>query len=362
MKQRMIIGILVVIGVLIASSFLFTDIVFYLVLSLVLATILTPITDLFDHIRIGRFNCPRVVGVLFSFGLLFLFFYIFLLVFIPVVYEQVDYFSKISPENTNESLTIYLDSLEKWLKSKSILDQDSKSLGVMIQEFFVELIKKIKLKSIFASVLGATSHVLVALLAVSFITFFLLLKRGLFRDLLLMTVPNSLFELVANALFKIKVLLTNYLFGLFIQMIIVFTLVSFILSVLGIEHAMTIGIFAAFANLIPYVGPFLGVCFALLVTLTTGDAGLPQMTLTLLFTKVAITFAIVQLTDNLLLQPIIFSKSVKAHPLEIFVIIFVGASLSGAIGMVLAIPVYTVLKVMYQEFRMGYKEYKIFRI
>lgn len=358
----MIIGILVVIGVLMGSALVFTDIFVYAILSLVLATILTPLTDLVDHIRVGRFNCPRIIGVLFSFGLLFVFFYLFVRVFVPVVYEQVEYFSHLNPENSNESLTHYLSSIEQWLRSKSILDQNSKSLAVMLQEFFLDIIKKINLKAIFASILGATGNVLVAVLAVSFMTFFLLLKKGLIRDLLLMSVPNSLFEVVSNALFKINVLLTNYLFGLFVQMIIVFSLVSFTLSVVGIEHALTIGLFAAFANLIPYVGPLLGVCFALLVTLTTGHAELPQVTLTLLFTKIAVAFAIVQLTDNILLQPIIFSKSVKAHPLEIFLIIFVGASVSGAAGMVLAIPVYTVLKVMFQEFSMGYKEYKIFRI
>ncbi len=73
-------------------------------------------------------------------------------------------------------------------------------------------------------------------------------------------------------------------------------------------------------------------------------------------------FAVIQLTDNLLLQPLIFSKSVKAHPLEIFIIIFAGATVAGIPGMIAAIPVYTVVRVLAMEFYRGYKSYHIFKI
>jgi predicted PurR-regulated permease PerM len=69
----------------------------------------------------------------------------------------------------------------------------------------------------------------------------------------------------------------------------------------------------------------------------------------------------VQITDNIVLQPLIFSKSVKAHPLEIFVIIFAGASLAGVLGMIAAIPVYTIIRVVLIELYQGYKQYKIFQ-
>jgi len=62
------------------------------------------------------------------------------------------------------------------------------------------------------------------------------------------------------------------------------------------------------------------------------------------------------------LQPLIFSKSVKAHPVEIFIIIFAGASLGGILGMILAIPTYTVLRVSIMELLSGYKQYNVFRI
>jgi len=167
--------------------------------------------------------------------------------------------------------------------------------------------------------------------------------------------------MMSTALYKIKKLLSNYLLGLLIQMTFVFVLVSVSLSFLGFEYAFTIGVFAAIANLVPYVGPILGILFALIVTITTGVEVSNSSDLLLILTKIGLVFGGIQLIDNIGLQPIIFSKSVKAHPLEIFVVIFAGAALAGAGGMILAIPVYTVCRVMFQELRKGINEYKVFK-
>jgi predicted PurR-regulated permease PerM len=81
-----------------------------------------------------------------------------------------------------------------------------------------------------------------------------------------------------------------------------------------------------------------------------------------LLLKIVSVFGVVQLTDNIIIQPLIFSKSVKAHPLEIFLIVFVGASLTGGpVGMILAIPAYTLVKVSFSEFYNGYKKYQVFK-
>jgi predicted PurR-regulated permease PerM len=120
-------------------------------------------------------------------------------------------------------------------------------------------------------------------------------------------------------------------------------------------------LFAAIANLIPYAGPILGTIFGIVVGVSTGDFSTDSDYSFLLF-KILSVFAVVQVTDNVLLQPLIFSKSVKAHPLEIFVIIFAGAKIAGILGMIFAIPVYTIFRVSILEFYSGYKAYKIFKI
>jgi predicted PurR-regulated permease PerM len=176
-------------------------------------------------------------------------------------------------------------------------------------------------------------------------------------------IPNYYFEVTISAITKIEMLLSNYLVGLLIQMLAIFTLASLGLSLLGIKFALTIALFAAVANLIPYLGPLLGTIFGIIVSLSTSATLLdtPNDYLILIL-KIVLVFGIVQLIDNIVLQPLIFSKSVKAHPLEIFVVIFAGASLAGIPGMIAAIPVYTILRVSVIELYSGYKQYKIFRL
>jgi predicted PurR-regulated permease PerM len=177
---------------------------------------------------------------------------------------------------------------------------------------------------------------------------------------LLMTLPNKYFEVVITAFSKIEKLLSNYLIGLLVQMTAIFTLATIGLSIIGIKYAASIALFAAVANVIPYLGPILGAIFGIIVSISTANIGGPNEVLFLIF-KIVVVFAIVQLNDNLVFQPLIFSKSVKAHPLEIFIIIFVGATLGGIIGMIAAIPVYTIVRVSVAEFSQGFKQYQIFK-
>ena len=120
--------------------------------------------------------------------------------------------------------------------------------------------------------------------------------------------------------------------------------------------------FAAIANIIPYLGPVLGATFGILVGITINPDLVTGQDFLFHAVKIASVFVVVQVTDNIVWQPLIFSKSVKAHPLEIFIIIFAGATLAGIIGMILAIPVYTVIRVTFIEFLSGYKRYKIFKL
>jgi predicted PurR-regulated permease PerM len=133
------------------------------------------------------------------------------------------------------------------------------------------------------------------------------------------------------------------------------------LSIAGVEYALTIALFAAITNMIPYAGPLLGTVFGIVVGISTGDFS-TDSDYSFFLVKIITVFTAVQITDNLLIQPVIFSKSVKAHPLEIFVIIFAGAKIAGILGMIFAIPVYTIFRVSVLEFYSGYKSYKIFKI
>ena len=174
-------------------------------------------------------------------------------------------------------------------------------------------------------------------------------------------IPNKYFEVSIAALDKIERLLSNYLLGLSFQVLVIFTMASVGLTIMGIKYSLTIALFAALANLIPYAGPLLGSAFGIIVGLSTSGDLVTSNDYIFLIVKVVSVFSVIQLTDNILLQPLIFSKSVKVHPLEIFVIIFAGASIAGIPGMIAAIPAYTIIRVSIVELRRGYKQYSIFR-
>lgn len=185
---------------------------------------------------------------------------------------------------------------------------------------------------------------------------------SLFRQKILSIIPNKYFEVSISAVTKIEHLLSRYLTGLVLQMIGIFSLASIGLSIIGVKYAITIAIFAAVANLIPYLGPLLGASFGIVVTVMQSGLAIQSFNdLLILLLKIGGVFVIVQITDNILFQPLIFSKSVKAHPMEIFVIIFAAATLAGVVGMILAIPVYTILRVSVNELYSGYKQYRIFK-
>ena len=110
------------------------------------------------------------------------------------------------------------------------------------------------------------------------------------------------------------------------------------------------------------MGPLLGASFAIIITLVQAGPEMESVnSMLVLLLKIGGVFGVVQIIDNVLIQPLIFSKSVKAHPLEIFVIIFAAATLAGVVGMILAIPVYTILRVSVNELSIGYQQYRMFK-
>ena len=162
--------------------------------------------------------------------------------------------------------------------------------------------------------------------------------------------PEKYGDQIIHAIDSVSTMLSRYFAGILIQITIITVFVSIGLSVFGIKNALLIGFFAALINVIPYLGPLLGATFAVFITISSNlDLDFVADVLPML-TRVAIVFAAMQMLDNFLLQPYIFSNSIMAHPLEVFIVIMIGNSIDGPVGMILAIPTYTVLRVMAKTF------------
>jgi predicted PurR-regulated permease PerM len=146
---------------------------------------------------------------------------------------------------------------------------------------------------------------------------------------------------------------------LLLQLFIVFILYLIVLVVFGIPNAVIIAFLCALLNIIPYIGPLIASVLAAVLTMISDLGSDFQSEILPTTIYVLIGFWIIQIIDNNLSQPIIFSKSVSSHPLEIFLVILIAGYLFGILGMIVAVPFYTIIKVMGKEF---FPEYMIIRL
>ncbi|WP_147677378.1 AI-2E family transporter [Algibacter pacificus] len=224
--------------------------------------------------------------------------------------------------------------VEQSLKDSDLL---SKINFAMIPDFLNAII----------SGLGSFS---IGLFSVLFISFFFLKDSRLFENGILTFIPDDKESRWQNSSTKIKDLLSRYFVGLIFQILILFIIYTIGLLIIGVENPIVIAFLCALLNLIPYVGPLIGAVLMLTLTMTSNldesfsDVILPKTL------WVFVVFMIGQLVDNFGSQPIIFSKSVKSHPLEIFLVILITGILFGVIGLILAVPAYTVIKVILKTF------------
>ena len=197
------------------------------------------------------------------------------------------------------------------------------------------------------SILGSIT---LGIISVIFITFFLLKDGEYFEKLFTQLFPTKMKKRIEKSLIEIKVLLSRYFLGLLFQITILFTMYTIILLIFGVKDAVVIAFLCALLNLIPYIGPLIGIILMSFLTMTSY---LGQDFSSVIIPKtiyVIIGYVFAQLIDNFLSQPYIFSNSIKSHPLEIFLVILSGGILFGIVGMILAIPLYTVIKVFLKVF------------
>lgn len=344
-----------------AMIWLFSDIVLYILVSLVISSLLRPVTDYIDSLEFLGIKVPRALAVLVSFALLAVVPVLFILMFVPLILDQITVLQGIRLDQVVVGLQEPILKVENFILSNFRSEREAGFLMKEINDTLISIVESIQIGTLLNYILQFTGTIFIYVLAVSFITFFLLYEKGILRRSLLALIPNAYFEVGITTINKIEKLLSNYLVGLLFQIAIMFTIIALGLTLSGTKYALTIATFAAIVNLIPYLGPVIGFLFGIVVVISTKSTDNEFNHYLFLVIKALPVFAIAQLIDNILLQPIIFSKSVKAHPLEIFIVIFAGAAIAGGLGMIAAIPTYTILRVSYLELSESYQQYYIFK-
>ena len=329
----------------------FSAIVTYVLLSVVLSFIGRPLVHWLSLIRYRRFRIPESIAALLTLLALWFVFFSFFWFIIPLIIKEMEVLSRMDFTAALQSLEEPLSRLLLFSGHDPLVIEDKTVFDLFAEELGTTL-NFSRLSNVFAAIAGAIGELLLGFFAVSFITFFFLKDKTMLREAILVLVPTEIEVKVAKILDSISYLLRRYFIGIILEIFMVMLLDTFGLMIVGLtfNHAVIIGLICGLFNVIPYLGPWMGAILGLLIGAALNiQADFMNQTLPLLG-LMSLVFISVQIIDNVLFQPLIYSSSVKAHPLEIFIVIIAAGSMAGIQGMFLAIPVYTIIRVIAKEF------------
>lgn len=340
------------------SAFLcwyFKSIIIYIIIAAVLSFLGQPIVTLLGRVKIKNKAMPQSLKALLTLIVLWFVFIGFFRLIIPLVATEAKLFADIDINAIISNLQGPIEKLEKLTQNYSATGEGF-NIESYLKENLTNIIQGSRIQTFFSSVASTIGELVIGVFSISFITFFFLKDSSLFNRLVLMLIPDKYEQGVRNALESIQNLLVRYFVGILLQISMIMLLNIIGHSIVGISfsHAVIIGLFAGLMNVIPYIGPIIGSVLGLSIGLAV-NIHLDFYTQTLpILGYMTIVFAIVQLIDNFVFQPLIYGNSVHAHPLEIFIVILMAGSVAGIPGMILAIPAYTVLRVVASEFFNNY--------
>ena len=338
----------VAIGLLLAWQL--KTIIGYVLISLVIALIGRPIMQLLKIPSIKGKKLPNGFMAAVTLLILFIFFSGVFSLFIPLVMEEARILSSINFEHVAEGLQEPINDCQDWLHDNHLMNPENN-----LEDELLSIFSFTQVGSIFSSIFGMLGNSLISLFSILFITFFLLKEKYLVNSVITAFTPENKQENINNILKNTKELLSRYFIGIIIQIAAITIIVSTGLSFLEIQHVILIGFLAGVINVIPYVGPVIGGLIGVLIGISTNLQLEFYTELLPLSGKIFLVFATMQLIDNFIFQPLIFSNSVKAHPLEIFIVVLSAGTIWGITGMIVAIPFYTLFRVVAKEFLSEFK-------
>lgn len=329
----------------------FYNLFIYIIISFVISMVGTPLVNFLQKIHVWKIRMPRWLCSLFTLFFIWTLIFIFFRIFIPLVGNELQYFSNVEVEAVIAGLEEPFSRLEEYVAKFNILG-DAQTIEGWATDTFTSVVSVQKITEIFSGLLGAMGSIFVAFVAISFISFFFMKEAKLFENAVVAFFPEDKEANARNAINTISRLLKRYFIGVSLQITGIILINTAGLSIVGLElnHALTIALFSGIFNVVPYLGPLIGLLFGLVIGTAVSipmDFSTELLPL-LIFITIAMEFT--QLIDNVVFQPMIFGTSVRAHPLEIFLVILAAATLAGVVGMIVAVPAYTVLRVIGKEF------------
>lgn len=341
------------IAIIAALCWYFRSVLAYILIAVVVSLVAKPLMGLLQKIRIKGRKAPDWILAALSLILVLGILLSIVATLIPIVGNIVKDISLANIENSVRSLSVPLSEFNEFLRTiVPSLGEDFKIEVTVIQE-----VQKLFNPAIFSSVIGSAASFLtsfgIGLFSVVFIGFFFIKDDGLFTEIVCALVPDKHEATTEKAISDIGHLLSRYFIGVMLEVTGV-ALINFIglafIAKLGFSAALGIAFMTGIFNIIPYVGPLLGGALGTVLGLILKYSSASPIGLDVnfwVFTAILIAiFCFTQLVDNFLYQPLIYSTSIKAKPLEIFIVLLIVGHIGGPLAMIVAIPCYTVVRVI----------------
>jgi predicted PurR-regulated permease PerM len=332
---------ILIIGIVLYFLYTIQTVIVYLCISLLLCLIANPLVQfLKNKLKFGNSLAATTTLILF---ILLMVGFIFL--FVPLIISQANNLSLLDTHNLQQQFTETERSIEAYFNIPHVdlnkMLKSSKITSMLDFTYFTSFIN---------SILGFMADMGMGLVSVFFITFFFVKDQDAFKASARRILPDTNEDKILNSITKINHFLTRYFIGLLLQLTVVFILYLIVLIIFGNKNAFVIAFLCAILNIIPYIGPIIGTVLAGILTMISMIGMDFQSEILPKTIYVIIGFLLVQAIDNNVSQPIISSKSVNSHPLEIFLITLISGITFGIVGMIIAIPVFTMIKVILKEF------------
>ncbi|MFI3305203.1 MAG: AI-2E family transporter [Rikenellaceae bacterium] len=327
----------------------FSEIVIYILLSAVLAIMFRPLVGVLSRMSVGRWVVGRKFGATLTLFIIWALFVAICSALLPLIFSKFYQLESLDFGATMSTIEEPILYVQHYIQQLFSMPESNFSLSDMLSKWGANLIDVESVNSFLGSIVGGAAWFVISFFSVSFITFFFLKDEKLFYSMVSSLFPSSYEESVLRALDSITYLLSRYFVGLICESALVASAVSIAMICFGMKStdALFMGVVMGVLNVIPYAGPFLGACCSLFLGVVTPIEGMGVVN-----TIVAIIFSLslIKGVDDFLLQPTLYSERVKAHPLEVFIVILMSGYVAGVLGMLLAIPSYTVLRVFAKEF------------
>ena len=349
-------GYIILIGVMAIAGALcwyFRSVLMYIILAFVVSLVSRPLVSLMRKVRVKGKSAPDWLLAILSIFFVIAGLSLVVTQAIPVVVNIIREAAVFNDMNLSGS--DISNTVNGWVVGLfPSLGPDYDAISVIL-DYLKNATSGFSITGLLGSVAGAVVNLAVGLFAVVFISFFFVKDDKLFSRIVAALVPDPIEGKVTDAIGDIERLLSRYFVGLLLEMLCVafFNFLGLsLIARIGANYALGIAFIAGILNIIPYVGPIIGEVLGVLLCLVLKyGAGVGLDVNIWIFALIVLAIMLgVQLIDNFVLQPLIYSTSIQASPLEIFIVMLMAGHLGGIVGMLAAIPGYTIIRVVAGRF------------